>query len=208
MHFKFTLTLLVIIAGCFGSARADIPDPPECEIWLAYDGPEIPALCVYPNGQGPTFTQSNLPNGEVVDATVYLEVRDGFGVPIVGFPREDIWITSYDDGLVFCNGGGSPDIETDADGITYWTSPPQAGGSSTTNNYVYVYGSPSTYVDLDFHFNSPDITGDGTISLADVGLFSSDYFGAYQFRSDFFYDGELNLSDVGRLAYAIGSSCP
>jgi hypothetical protein len=46
------------------------------------------------------------------------------------------------------------------------------------------------------------------VNLADVGSFSGIFFGAYDFSADFYADGALNLSDVGRLATGVGGSCP
>jgi len=58
------------------------------------------------------------------------------------------------------------------------------------------------------YFNSPDIDGDCVINLLDVATFSADFYGEYNYRSDFFLDGELNLLDIPILASAIGISCP
>ena len=66
---------------------------------------------------------------------------------------------------------------------------------------------------LPVHFNSADITGlggvvDGVVNLSDVSGFAQIYFGTYDFSGDFFFDGLMNLSDVGRLAAGNGSVCP
>ena len=58
------------------------------------------------------------------------------------------------------------------------------------------------------HVNSPDITGDGQVSLHDLSQLATDFFGAYHFRSDLQRDGVINLSDVGRLAAGMGAQCP
>ncbi len=57
-------------------------------------------------------------------------------------------------------------------------------------------------------YNSPDMNGDGSVNLADMGMFSTDFYGEYHFRSDFFRDGAINLSDVGQLATSFGANCP
>jgi hypothetical protein len=61
---------------------------------------------------------------------------------------------------------------------------------------------------LDIAINSPDINGDLQVNLSDVVAFTQDYFGAYNYRSDFFWDGVLNLSDVARMAQGMGAICP
>ncbi len=55
--------------------------------------------------------------------------------------------------------------------------------------------------------NSPDINSDLSVNLIDLGLFTADFFGDYNFRSDFFWDGVLKLSDVGRFSAALGGEC-
>lgn len=56
--------------------------------------------------------------------------------------------------------------------------------------------------------NSPDINGDLAVHIADVAIFSADYFGTYDFRSDLSYDGAINIADIGVLASKMGKSCP
>jgi hypothetical protein len=56
-------------------------------------------------------------------------------------------------------------------------------------------------------FNSADINADGVINLSDVAIFAGDYFGAYHYRSDFWWDGNLNLSDIAKMVPAFGINC-
>ncbi len=60
----------------------------------------------------------------------------------------------------------------------------------------------------DIVINSPDTNGDGVVDLVDLGTFSQAFYGEYSFRSDFFWDGLLNLSDVGRYATSFADQCP
>ena len=46
------------------------------------------------------------------------------------------------------------------------------------------------------------------MNLADVVLFARDYFGAYRYRSDFQWDGVLDLVDIVMMARGLESSCP
>ncbi|MBU2502334.1 hypothetical protein KJ682_13460 [bacterium] len=73
---------------------------------------------------------------------------------------------------------------------------------------IHVVLKDGNGVPMPHHYNSPDISGDLQVNLMDVGLFASDYFGAYSFRADLVPDGVLSLSDVGRFAMALGSMCP
>ena len=58
-------------------------------------------------------------------------------------------------------------------------------------------------------YNSPDINGDLIVNLTDISLFAVDFFGAvYMYRSDFNYDGAINLTDLAMLAPTIGVPCP
>ena len=61
---------------------------------------------------------------------------------------------------------------------------------------------------LSSYFNSPDINGDLAVNLSDVVLFSQDRYGDYNYRSDFNFDGVVNLSDQIILVGALGVGCP
>ena len=205
---SFFLSGTVLLLPALAGAQGGIPDLPNCEAWLAYDGPETVTLMVIPNGQGPAFTEAQLPDGSTVDATIYLLVQDWFDVPIQGFTREDMWLESIDGGLYHCNGGTTADVDTDAEGMTHWIQPLRAGGYSQALTAVLVNGDNISSEGLLLHFNSPDITGDGQVNIPDVGNFASDFYGGYNFRSDLSWDGVINLSDVGRLAGGLGAACP
>lgn len=189
-------------------AQGGIPDLSHCEAWLAYDGPEMVTLRVVPDGSGPTFTEAKLPDGSQVDATVFLLVQDWFDDPVVNFPLEDMWLESYDGGLAYCNGGTVADVDTDAEGMTHWVEPMRAGGFSQALTAVMVNGENVWAEGLRLNFNSPDINGDGSVNIPDVGQFASDFYTEYHFRSDLARDGLINLADVGWLATGLGTNCP
>lgn len=110
--------------------------------------------------------------------------------------------------MVACIGGATADASTDALGMTRFQTPLQAGGWSLANSIVLVNGNqiPGSVA---LGFNSPDIDGSGAVNLTDVQLFAGDYFDpVYRFRSDFYYDNDVNLSDLPLLAEAVGASCP
>jgi len=202
----FAITLMI---GAASFATAGVPDLVESTATRAYVGPEQAVMFNIPNGGGSAFTSASIFGG-TVDASIELTIRDGFGVAIANFPAEDAWLESSDAGMVACTGGATADFNTNASGVTGWVTPLQAGGSSQALTQVMISGAALTSgPGLDIGHNSADITGDGNVNLTDVPLFAADFFGGgYAFRSDFSYDGVVNLSDVVRLAQALGASCP
>jgi len=205
------LFVCTLILGVASFAMAGVPDLGNSEATMPNNGGVFPlSLFNLPNGGGSAFTEAQASDGSVVDATIEVVIRDGNNDVIAGFPGEDLWLASDDGGMVPCIGGTSADGDTDADGITRWVNPLNAGGSSLAVCHILVSGDALTSPgsDMALHFNSADINADGTVSLADVGNFSSMFYGGYDFAADFFADGSLSLADVGRLALGIGGSCP
>jgi hypothetical protein len=177
---------------------------------LNYSGNETLSLFNLPNGGGSSFAEAQDAGngGAVEDATITATIVDGNFDPIAGFPAEDLWLASVDGGMVPCVGGTSADADTDANGVTTWANPLNAGGSSEALCEIMVSGDALTSASLALRFNSADLNSDGTVGLTDVGLFSTIFYGAYDFSADFFADGSMGLSDVGRLALGLGGSCP
>lgn len=206
--FIIIFAVLIIAQSCF--ALSGVPSLTESTAFIAFTGPGVPSLMVVPDGSGPLFTAAHDEQGNVVDATITLHLRDGFGTPIVNFPREDMWLESADGGLVSCMYGVIADDNTDPNGATQWTYPPIAGGNSQSLVVVFVNGSALTSSPgLPLKFNSPDINGDGFVNLQDLPIFSVDFFStSYFFRSDFNGDGFLNLQDISIFAQHYGAQCP
>lgn len=203
------LLLLLTMAIAVPAAGDGGPDPENSSVDWEYAGTETLSLCNRPDGGGMALNQARLPGGGgFVDATIILTLRDYGGYPIAAFPSEDMWLESSDGGMTFCFGGTTADTYTDVHGETRWSSPLQAGRWSTGHLQVMVNGFPILDGALDMQVNSPDITGDLRVDLADVTAFAIDFFGAYHYRSDFNYDSVLNLIDVGLLAEGLGSTCP
>ena len=199
--------ILIISQSCF--ALSGVPDLFESTASIAFTGPGVPSLLVVPDGNGPPFTEAHDEQGNVVDATITLYLRDGFGNPIVNFPLEDMWLETLDDGLAFCLYGVRADHNTDANGMTQWTYPPLAGGHSQGPVLVFVNGSAIvSNPGLPLKFNSPDINGDGFVNLQDLAIFSVDFYSSYIFRSDLNGDGFLNLQDIAIFAQRYGAHCP
>ena len=93
--------------------------------------------------------------------------------------------------------------------MTHWANPLFAGGHSEAVTEVRVNGSPLEQTSgVNLSINSRDINGDLVVNLSDVQIFTADFYSEFQFRSDFFRDGMINLSDIVPLSYAVGAACP
>jgi len=195
----FAITLMV---GAASFASAGVPDLTLSDAATGVNGPYV--MFNIPNGGGSAFT-----GAAGGDATITLTLRDGLGVAIANFPFEDAWLETLDGGMAACTGGATADANTDVNGVTEWVTPLQAGGASTAGTQVSISGAFLDGAALNINHNSADINGDGNVNLTDVPLFAGDFYGGvYAFRSDFAFDGFVNLSDVVRLAQALGASCP
>lgn len=182
---------------------------PYGEYDMAYQGPETLTLFVVPDGSGDSFDQASLPLGGAEDATITVLLVDANWVPIANYPAEAIWLESEDNGLVPCTGGTIANANTGADGRTQWLNPLLGGGHSQALTVVVVNGALLELTSgVHLSFNSPDINGDRTVNLSDVQLFTMDFYSGENFRSDFYRDGIVNLSDLPRMAEAVGANCP
>ncbi len=114
-------------------------------------------------------------------------------------------------GLVTCAGGSIADRGTGPDGQTTFSQPIAGGGHSDLagdeRTLVLVSGMPLEQPGLPMRFNSADIDGDLHVNLSDVSRFAQNYFVNYDYRSDFTWDGAINLADLSRLASAIAAVC-
>ncbi len=185
-----------------------VPDPTLSTAWLAHEGPEPLTLMITPDGTGGYFSDARTPDGTPADATVTLLLMDPSNSPIVNFPHEDLWIQAENGGIAFCGiYDMGADVNTGPDGQTIWSRRPKGGGYSQGPMLVYINGNPLTGPPLELYFNSPDISGDGRVSLGDVTFFAIDFYGEFHLRSDLHRDGVLNLSDVIPLANWMGRRC-
>jgi hypothetical protein len=191
-------------------AGAQVPDP---EFSLASAAITEPvSIYSLPDGTGWGLDEAMLMGGNRTDATIILTLLDGQGNPIFNYPAENSWLDLGGNGNP-CQTGSIADGNTDALGQTTFSGPLLAGGSGAgATVMVGTWPEPEYPVlfpqgDL-FRFNSPDINGDHVVNLADVALFSADFFGNYNYRSDFFWDGVISLSDVALMAQGMGSFCP
>lgn len=201
---------LAALLACAGVAAGN--PLPDIVITAHSSAPAEVSVFTVPDGSGRPLTQAMLLGGEAVDATIVVHLY-AYNVPIAGFPREDIWLVTDQGGLTACPGGTIADHATDSNGRTTFTQALRAGGASQTQlgerTLVELAGYAfSNEVLPPMRFNSPDINRDRQVNLTDIVLFANDYSGAYQYRSDFAWDGVLNLSDIVLMAQSIGRTCP
>jgi hypothetical protein len=173
------------------------------------------SLCVVPDGSGDPLSNAQLFGGQTVDATVTVRLVDGIGAPIANFPFQDLWLTGESATEFACAGPGFlADANTNADGLTVFAQAPYGGGWSEGPIWVYLIGDrgqdPITgeHPPLAMRWNSPDLNADGVVNMIDLVEFAGDYFGPYAYRSDFVWDGTINLTDVVRFVEALGAGCP
>ncbi len=206
---KFQLTLMVVLVLVPAAAMAGIGPCDYSTAEMAYVGSETVVMMVLPDGSGTPFSAARIMGSEI-DATITLHLLDCAGVPVPNYPAEDMWLESTDGGLSICAGGASADASTDANGDAFWVQPLHGGGSSQALTLVMVNGMAlTTSAGLPMSFNSPDLNGDRVVNLTDVPMFAGDFYGSvYMFRSDFYFDGWVNLSDVVQMAQGLGASCP
>jgi len=203
------LFVCVLVLSSAAMATAGIPDLTNTLANMDGAGANTVALFNLPNAGGSAFDEAQIYGvGTAIDATITMVVLDAYGAPVADFPSEDMWLESVDGGMVPCTGGTAADFTTNAAGETSWEDPMNAGGCSEEFTQVIINGLPLNQGPFAMHFNSADMNGDGAVNLADVGNFSSVFYGEYSFCADFSADGVLNLTDVGRLAQGSGTMCP
>lgn len=200
----------VLMIGVATFAMAGVPDLAESTAAPTFNSGLI-SLYNLPNGGGQAFDAARYWDGavsQIVDATITLTVLDSSLNPVVLYPFEDMWLEARDGGMYICPGGTVADVSTDINGQTTWTVPLRAGGFSVDLLQVMINGAALTSdAGMSINVNSADINGSGKVELGDVTIFSEDFFGAYNYRSDFDYDLDINLLDVTKLAAGWGALC-
>ena len=217
MRWQTFAIVLSMVGLAGGAALADTGIP-----WVGYittESFEEVSLFILPDGSGPPLTEARGFGGHLVDATIVVGLVDSYFSPIPNFPLEDIWLEGETTTLSSCVGnqyythGFNPDSNTDVNGETTFATSLPGGGWTEGPVWVYLNGDRATGPDWIVHppvqlrLNSADISGDGQVNLADVAYFAENFFGEYHYRSDFYWDGVLNLSDLGKLAQGIGHNC-
>ena len=206
-----TILLLAIAGSVLSLPAANLADPcgvPDLNLSYAETAAPGPvSICSRPDGNGQPLSACYLQGGEVTDATITVHLLDGNGMPIAMFPREDIWLDDYFGDLDICGGRFIADDPTDPDGVTTFSQALPAGGVGYGAR-VIVFGSQLNHPPLPIDFNSPDSDGDLDVDLTDRVQFMSDWVLDYHYRSDFYWDGVIDISDIALLAQGYDTTCP
>jgi hypothetical protein len=200
------LLVCSLVLGMASLSWAGVPDLDMSNVATAA-GSQVSVFST-PQGLGDSLDDCMAYPGILhVDATVTLTLLDQFGSPIFGYPYTDMWIESSSKSISVCAGGSTADRDTDINGVTVFTQPMFAGGSGA-GLIIMINGQGLNRPPLDFKFNSPDISGDRVVNISDFSVFTADYNGTYNYRSDYSWDGILNLSDLVRFSAAWLEECP
>jgi len=205
------LFVSALIAGLAPLAMAGIPDLDNSSASTAAGATQV-SVYTLPSGNGRGLDEARALGVGVVDATITLTLNDGNGDPIYLYPSEDMWLETSLGNLKLCAGGSAANFSTNAAGQTTWVNPIRGGDQSDKvgleKTVVVISGSSLTNSPLDILWNSPDIDGNLTVNLTDTVFYATDATGAYAYRSDFYYDGAINLSDTVLYAQGLGAACP
>jgi hypothetical protein len=201
------LMACVAVLGLASLAAAGIPDPDNSYATVG-TAPDQISCVVCPAGDGGAMTQCYLSGGTGVDGTITFTVLDINLDPVVLYPAVDMWVEA--NGLCYCSPTATiADGPTDGSGQTTFSGPFYVGGCSDDNSTnIRVNGTLLNHPGLPIWFNSPDMNCDFVVNLSDVVIFAPAYYGAYSYCADFYWDGNINLSDVVILAQHIAHVCP
>jgi len=216
MKFFRTFALMPIMAVCLCNMSMANTSYPWLE-WVVSANTEEASLFVLPDGTGPPLTQAMLFGGQIVDASIVLSLVTNWGEPVPGYFWGDISLDPETENAFACfasfHHGFCSDGDTDMYGETTFATSLVGGGWSEDPLWLYLYGSRGRlwsgeeHPPMPLRFNSADINADGVVDLIDVSLFAGDFFGEYHYRSDFRWDGVLNLMDCEILATGFGKIC-
>lgn len=203
------ITSCVLILSIFiltSFTYAQIPDPSTSYATSATT--ENVYIYCLPDGSGDALNNCRLIDGSYTDATITVTILDSNFNPVVNYPGEDLWVVyNYPAPYTICSGGISADSNTDSNGQTTFSGQFFSGGHGQ-GAMITMYAVPLTQPPFDnYHFYSPDINGDLIVDLTDIIFFAEDYFGEYNYKSDFYFDGIINLSDIIVLAQSMGMEC-
>jgi len=186
----------------------------ECDV------EEPVSILIAPDGSGMRFEEARDFEGNLVDATIRVQVmgydeHGPLGV-IYQYPAEDIWLQAAED---YSHGCGTPyvtiaDGPTDEEGWTTFSQAPRGGGWTRGEMRVVIGGessssSPYDIPALPLAFNSPDIDANGRVNLTDIAIFCADMEASdTPYRSDLVWDGVIDISDIAVFTSFVGATCP
>lgn len=204
---KVLMILIILIVSAAGFVNEVNACVPVVEMIQDYrwEPPGPISVCVLPDGVARTFTFP----GHEVNAVLHFRVEDWENTP----PHPAVPVEWLDGGPESVCLPYEVEIPSDSEGWVTWVPDLQGGGhrgpDEAVNLSLWIPVCPNQLLEPSegVYFNSPDISGDLKVDLVDVQLFAGDLFGEYDFRSDFNWDGTLNLIDVQIMAQAMGSTC-
>lgn len=200
------IAVIALLVGATSLASATTPDLTLSTSSRADGSAATAVVFNLPDGSGAAFSEAVSDAYAPIDATITVTLLNASGIPIPNFPMEDLYLVNS--GLAVCGGFATADANSDANGMTQWSNPLAGGGFAQGLTVIMVSGAPlESGPGEAVSFNSTDINGDLLVDLLDVVQFSQD-FGGYSFRSDFVYDGVLDLVDVVKLAQTQALTCP
>jgi hypothetical protein len=172
-----------------------------------------------PEGDGRRINDCYAIGNTHYNATITLRLNDANGDSIPNYPGTDLWLETDPGGpsgsdMMHCPGGTVADGDTDEYGDAEWSQELFAGCWDNDGIVVVVNGQAVPAVITNVYVNSPDSYCDLIINLSDVPNFAADLAAynavpsVYNYRSDFYFDNQINLSDLVMLAQHYNHECP
>jgi len=125
--------------------------------------------------------------GQLADATIEI-YTDDYSID------SDMWVMSPF--LDFCPGENFADVEP-VNGHREITRLRGGGISQFPSLEGFIDSNLVTQAPIPhIRINSPDLNGDGSVTLYDLKLFAQHYYGPYHYGIDYYWDGQINLLDV------------
>ena len=200
-------TVVFVFLGA-AVAVACVPGIETLDDYVWPTGQDV-SVCVWPDGRP---ARAFVAGGGEVEADLRFRVVDFSGQPVADMPMPNAaWFMSSGPGAL------CPDpfagLASDTDGwVTLRFSGGGQRGPGVAGPFVLIVDACPTLelvLPENVWFNSPDLTGDLRVDLSDTPLFAADFFAASAaYRSDFNWDGQVNLSDLVVMAEALGAHCP
>lgn len=225
----------LILLGVTSASAAGPPHAPNCRMFhpLVPTADLSLALYVLPDGSGPSLSGARIRDSfaTAVDATILVAIKDSNDEWVLGYPAADIWLEALQGGLAVCASHAAiADASTayhrapplnpedpqppEMEWSTSFAGPFHGGGQTYPANGDQIVvmtastGATPLPVSLsDLQMNSADINGDLAVDLDDIPLFVGDYFGPYDFRSDFLADNHVNLADLAVFVSSYARIC-
>ena len=141
-------------------------------------------------------------NGPVVDPYELKVLIDTWhcepGEAAAGVQMEYLQGVSHSANMAFAEPTAHLSGPTDAAGVAEIVLPLRGGGHGTYSDWGLSGPNVACCLNLDTHLriNSPDINGDLTVNVTDLSMFATDFFGAYDYRSDLHWNGAIDLGDL------------